>query len=972
MHKLFTSIILFVTVVIISHFFVSCANIGTITGGKKDSIPPVMVGSRPVLLDTNFKDKKVFILFNEFVVLKDVSQQFYSSPPFKEMPDFKVKKRSLLIKFKEPLKDSVTYTLNFANSVADNNEGNILKNFRFVFSTKSIIDSFSIAGTLRNAKDQSAPEKSIVEIYENHQDSIPFKSLPNYEGRTDSTGNFSIDFIRPGSYKLFVVNDKNSNQLADFYEARAFLDSFIVPQRSVIVNKNLIKAGTVLHDTINGITDSLVNDTMIISRKFITYPANLRLYLFTENNLAQKVLDYNRKERAKINMNFVLPLTSDFKANPINFKIDPKDLIIEKNPTNDSITWWITDPQVKAMDSLQIGFTYMTKDSIGKPKVANDTIIFEYREKQNKEAWKRKSNKEEKVVKKEYLNLSFLVKDAKVDLDKGLRIESLTPLLDVDTSKIRLFEIVDTSVIDTKEQKILKAFRLQKDLLTFKFKRPIAQEFNLYPINFKAENWYTKTMSDSGRFYTCQITSPEVAMMDTIKLLADYDNNFFMKQIQVKSDTVLMPLSAQKIISRKRNEANKIMLAFNKPLSSNLVLNLSDLTTIPNWYQVTKNQGNDTATINLLDLNIINKDTLTFAVKCFDYINLKNDSVFFNETMRLTFKENEQFVVNASRPKKEKIVVSFNKRLIENPVLEPVGLNIAPPWYQLEKTVKGDSLIFNISNATISSKDTLNLLLKYTDTDRRGKISNYADTLTLQLKQTKQFKKRTDSGQQVKQADKPQTVHIYLPTDYKLAPDSIHLRQRILSKKWKEKTKYTLRLDSLSFKDVFNLGNKAQDYEFSSQPLDYYAKIILSLKNIKPLVQNTLKESLQDSTKRDSLSILRYNISQKEIDKCIGNGKLIVQLLGEKNVVIREYFVSKNQDVKLDYLAPGKYKIRIIFDKNENGVWDTGDYFNHIQPERVVMNGEEILLKSGFELQLDWNVGESLIKSFTKDPSNNY
>ena len=119
-----------VLLVFLSH---SCANIGNISGGPKDSIPPVVIASRPLLMDTGFKDNQVIIYFNEYFDLKEINQEFIASPPFKETPDFKIKKRSLHIKFKEPLKDSVTYSLKFGDAIVDYNEGNKLKNYQFVF-----------------------------------------------------------------------------------------------------------------------------------------------------------------------------------------------------------------------------------------------------------------------------------------------------------------------------------------------------------------------------------------------------------------------------------------------------------------------------------------------------------------------------------------------------------------------------------------------------------------------------------------------------------------------------------------------------------------------------------------------------------------------------------------------------------------------------------------------------------------------
>ncbi len=967
MDKYFKSLLRVLAAVSCYGFFYSCANIGTITGGDKDSIPPYMVGSNPVFSDTSFKDDKVFILFDEFFSLKEINQEFFSSPPFKETPKFKIKKRGLLVKFKEPLKDSVTYSLNFGNGIVDFNEGNLLEKFRFIFSTKSNIDSFSIVGNLRNAIDQSVPEKAMVMLFENHQDSVPYKELPLYVSKTDSLGDFNIDFIRPGSYKIFALVDKNGNQLTDFFEDRAFLDSFIIPQREPFLKIDSLKAGTILHDTNSELIDSLENDTVIITQKIKNSPSNLRLYMFVEDNLAQKIIDFTRAERNKVSLVFALPVTPDFMIKPINFKIDKERIIIEKNLRNDTVTLWITDTTVQAIDSLQVNVSYLTKDSIGNPTMANDTLIFGYREKVDKDAWKRKAG-EDQVVKLEYLKLNYLAKENKVDLNNPLRIESAAPLFSVDTAKIKLFEIIDTSVIDTKEQKIVKAMRLQKEMLTFKFKRSIADEFYLVPLNFKAENWYTSFASDSNRTYTCRITDPAVALKDTLKLMVEFDNHFFMEQIQLLSDSAIMPITAHKLLTRKRIDADKVMLVFDKPLTTNLDITPVDFTAQANWYRLSKNVSQDTVIINILDKNVSNKDTLTLSVKCFDYLGLKNDSVYFTENMRVTFKEKAQFLVSASRMKNEEMKLVFNKKTIENPIIEPLNFTINTQWFQMEKNNEGDSLTYKITDDLVLNLDTLKLMLKGKDIDRRGIKSEFSDTILLLSKVLLQVNAKTEAVKPKVESAGPQIVHIYIPTEYRLNIDTLNIRQRLVDKKWKEETKYLLRLDSMAFMSVFNVFNQPSDYEFSTQPLDYYSSILLSLKNIKPSMEQMMKDTIAlDSLKKNSASAPLFKIPQKEIDSLIGQGKLIVQLLDMKNILIKEYLISKEQVIKMDFLNPGTYQIKVVFDRNGNGKWDTGEYFKHIQPERVIVNGDEIIIKPGFEVELEWNVGESLIKSFTRE-----
>ena len=128
-----------------------CAKIGSPTGGPKDETPPVIVSSKPVNYSTAFDGKKIEIKFDEFIQLKSIYKELIISPPLEERPVTRLKGKSLVIDLNNELRDSTTYTLNFGNAIADNNEGNVLPNFEFVISTGNYVDSLSVTGKLLNA-----------------------------------------------------------------------------------------------------------------------------------------------------------------------------------------------------------------------------------------------------------------------------------------------------------------------------------------------------------------------------------------------------------------------------------------------------------------------------------------------------------------------------------------------------------------------------------------------------------------------------------------------------------------------------------------------------------------------------------------------------------------------------------------------------------------------------------------------------
>lgn len=62
---------------------------------------------------------------------------------------------------------------------------------------------------------------------------------------------------------------------------------------------------------------------------------------------------------------------------------------------------------------------------------------------------------------------------------------------------------------------------------------------------------------------------------------------------------------------------------------------------------------------------------------------------------------------------------------------------------------------------------------------------------------------------------------------------------------------------------------------------------------------------------------------------------VIVQLVGDSDEVEREIYATKAQVFQFNNLDLGSYNIRVIFDSNKNGKWDTGDFLKKLQPEKV-------------------------------------
>ena len=186
--------------------YASCAKIGSVSGGDKDTIPPVMVKSIPPNFATHFAAKKIRISFDEFIDLKDLPNNFMVSPPLSKLPDVRVYNKDLVIQPLDSLQPNTTYTLNFGNAVVDYTVGNAIPNFEFVFSTGSYVDSLSLQGRLLNAFDLTpSKEPVLVMLFSNLADSAPYLGKPAYVCRTDKNGWFVLNNLREGDYRLFAL-----------------------------------------------------------------------------------------------------------------------------------------------------------------------------------------------------------------------------------------------------------------------------------------------------------------------------------------------------------------------------------------------------------------------------------------------------------------------------------------------------------------------------------------------------------------------------------------------------------------------------------------------------------------------------------------------------------------------------------------------------------------------------------------------
>lgn len=209
--RAFTLFLLILTVG--SSFITGCASIQQPTGGPKDSIPPNVISETPRNLTRNFTTREIVIEFDEYIKLNNQFQEFSISPDLDEAPEYKIKKKSLIITLPDTLAENTTYSINFGEGLVDFNESNPLVNYRYVFSTGDEIDSLSISGTVINSISLE-PETDInVLLIPVSQDSIFGKRKANIFTKTDSSGNFILQNLSETAYRIYALKEEASDRI---------------------------------------------------------------------------------------------------------------------------------------------------------------------------------------------------------------------------------------------------------------------------------------------------------------------------------------------------------------------------------------------------------------------------------------------------------------------------------------------------------------------------------------------------------------------------------------------------------------------------------------------------------------------------------------------------------------------------------------------------------------------------------------
>ncbi|MEX0635347.1 MAG: Ig-like domain-containing protein [Ferruginibacter sp.] len=200
-----------------------CAQIGAPTGGARDSLAPVLVKASPQLKTLQFKGNKITLHFNEYIEVQEIQNNLLVAPFPKTNPQVTHNLKTVTIRLKDSLLPNTTYSIQFGSAIKDVNEGNILKDFSYVFSTGNIIDSLTLAGKVLLAENGKVDSTISVMLYRNIVDTAVEKMKPDFLTRLKGDGSFEFKNLPSGNFNIYALKDGDGNK---YYSIKTELFAF--------------------------------------------------------------------------------------------------------------------------------------------------------------------------------------------------------------------------------------------------------------------------------------------------------------------------------------------------------------------------------------------------------------------------------------------------------------------------------------------------------------------------------------------------------------------------------------------------------------------------------------------------------------------------------------------------------------------------------------------------------------------------
>ena len=427
--------------------FTKCASTMTPTGGPKDTLPPVIINMVPDNFSTNIDTlhpPKIYVEFNEYVQIKDVQKELYTSPAMKKQPTVTREGRGIVVTIKDTLRPNTTYAINFGSSIQDNNESNPLHAMRYVFSTGDKVDSMYMSGYTEDSYKADSVGKSFIYFYINDSieqprdwDSTIFKYKPHVIARAEKNGIFIAQNLKPVDYRIYAFEDTNSNMTYEpSVDKIGFLDS--------VYNPSKMPGFSIWYDSL---------------RHYPSAEPQLYFRMFTDRRFTRQVLSaQERTGRHKATLYFG---AEHPQIRSIHFDSIPDDKVIydPQSRGRDTVALWFNLPAEEIPDTIKGEMVYFMHDSVNNlvATTAKLRLAWKYeetkeerkaREEQEKEKERALRNGEEWTEpKKENPFKVNMSTSGEVNKDKNIDLTFDYPLIRFDSANITMRRLAEGDTI---------------------------------------------------------------------------------------------------------------------------------------------------------------------------------------------------------------------------------------------------------------------------------------------------------------------------------------------------------------------------------------------------------------------------------------------------------------------------------------------------------------------------------------------
>lgn len=423
----------------------ACASIGNPSGGPRDEDPPRFVRATPERGARDFTGDRIHIYFDELINVKDAFTKVVVSPPSASVPRVSGQGRRVTVEFRDTLQPNTTYTIDFANSIEDNNEGNKLQGFTYTFSTGPDIDTLRISGMVLDALTLEPQQGILVGAHTDAADSVFVSRRFERVAKTDDRGRFTLYGLKGVPYRIFALNDMDGDMAyANPEEDLAFMPVTVTP------TSERIQVTDTIFNLLNGDVDTVVS-----RMRTLFLPNDVLLRSYNSGRRQQFVADYARPDSAKVTLRFN---TKAAEPPVVSFVGQwGGGFTTESNATHDTITYWL-HPLLSSIDTLRMSVGYHRLDSLSRLVQVFDTLSLikprkrtaDKAKEEKKGARTKRKEKDghaegDSVVRRPPSELTMtLASGSRQEIYAPVTVQFLRPVAHVDTAAFTIEQKVDT------------------------------------------------------------------------------------------------------------------------------------------------------------------------------------------------------------------------------------------------------------------------------------------------------------------------------------------------------------------------------------------------------------------------------------------------------------------------------------------------------------------------------------------------